>query len=120
MATSEYPKPVVPPRNEAAATTRAPASRSIPRSGPAGRRLGEEERRRQNDIQGQQHQSLEPGRLALASDVAGDGTTTATILAQAIYREGLKNVAAGANPMDLKRGISLISGKIQGISSQSR
>ncbi len=39
------------------------------------------------------------------SDVAGDGTTTATILAQAIYREGVKNVAAGANPMDLKRGI---------------
>jgi chaperonin GroEL len=39
------------------------------------------------------------------SDVAGDGTTTATILAQAIFREGVKNVAAGANPMGLKRGI---------------
>jgi chaperonin GroEL len=39
------------------------------------------------------------------SDVAGDGTTTATILAQAIYREGSRNVTAGANPMDLKRGI---------------
>ena len=39
------------------------------------------------------------------SDVAGDGTTTATVLAQAIYREGLKNVTAGANPMDLQRGI---------------
>jgi len=39
------------------------------------------------------------------SDVAGDGTTTATVLAQAIFREGLKNVAAGANPMGLKRGI---------------
>jgi len=39
------------------------------------------------------------------SDVAGDGTTTATVLAQAIYREGVKNVAAGANPMALKRGI---------------
>jgi chaperonin GroEL len=39
------------------------------------------------------------------SDVAGDGTTTATVLAQAIYREGAKLVAAGANPMDLKRGI---------------
>ena len=39
------------------------------------------------------------------SDLAGDGTTTATILAQAIFREGIKNVAAGANPMDLKRGI---------------
>ena len=39
------------------------------------------------------------------NDVAGDGTTTATVLAQAIIREGLKNVAAGANPMDLKRGI---------------
>ncbi|MDF2577878.1 MAG: groEL-C [Chlamydiales bacterium] len=39
------------------------------------------------------------------ADKAGDGTTTATILARAIYKEGLKNVAAGANPMDLKRGI---------------
>ena len=39
------------------------------------------------------------------SDVAGDGTTTATILAQSIYREGLKNVAAGHNPMALKRGV---------------
>src|SRR5437764_7819363 len=39
------------------------------------------------------------------SDVAGDGTTTATILAQAIYREGSKNVTAGANPMAVKRGI---------------
>src|SRR6187455_672319 len=41
------------------------------------------------------------------SDVAGDGTTTATVLAQAIYREGSKNVTAGANPMALKRGIEL-------------
>ena len=39
------------------------------------------------------------------SDTAGDGTTTATVLAQAIYREGAKNVVAGANPMELKRGI---------------
>ncbi|GKS57755.1 60 kDa chaperonin [Nitrospira sp.] len=39
------------------------------------------------------------------SDVAGDGTTTATVLAQAIYREGAKNLTAGANPMDLKRGV---------------
>ena len=39
------------------------------------------------------------------SDLAGDGTTTATVLAQAIYREGVKHVVAGANPMDIKRGI---------------
>ncbi|MGZ8830084.1 MAG: chaperonin GroEL, partial [Thermoanaerobaculia bacterium] len=39
------------------------------------------------------------------SDTAGDGTTTATVLAQAIYREGIKNVTAGANPMELKKGI---------------
>src|SRR5881275_1439713 len=39
------------------------------------------------------------------SDLAGDGTTTATVLAQAIFREGLKSVTAGANPMSLKRGI---------------
>jgi chaperonin GroEL len=46
------------------------------------------------------------------SDVAGDGTTTATVLAQAIYREGLKNVTAGANPMDLKRGIDTAITKV--------
>lgn len=46
------------------------------------------------------------------SDVAGDGTTTATVLAQALVREGLKNVTAGANPMDLKRGIDLAVGTI--------
>ena len=46
------------------------------------------------------------------SDVAGDGTTTATVLAQAIYREGLKNVTAGANPMDLKRGIDVAVKKV--------
>jgi len=45
------------------------------------------------------------------SDTAGDGTTTATVLAQAIYREGSKVVAAGANPMDVKRGIDLASKK---------
>src|SRR5213075_3371492 len=39
------------------------------------------------------------------SDVAGDGTTTATVLAQAIYREGIKSVTAGSNPMEIKRGI---------------
>jgi chaperonin GroEL len=45
------------------------------------------------------------------SDVAGDGTTTATVLAQAIYREGLKMVTAGHNPMDLKRGIDRRRGR---------
>ncbi|MEN0043519.1 MAG: chaperonin GroEL [Pseudomonadota bacterium] len=48
------------------------------------------------------------------SDVAGDGTTTATVLAQAILREGLKAVAAGMNPMDLKRGIDKAAGKLVG------
>ncbi len=56
------------------------------------------------------------------SDVAGDGTTTATILAQSIYREGLKNVAAGHNPMALKRGIEKAVNKvvdsIQGLSKE--
>ncbi|MCD6233652.1 MAG: chaperonin GroEL [Candidatus Marinimicrobia bacterium] len=46
------------------------------------------------------------------SDVAGDGTTTATVLAQAIIDEGLKNVTAGANPMELKRGIDLAAAKV--------
>ena len=46
------------------------------------------------------------------SDVAGDGTTTATLLTEAIYREGLKNVTAGANPMSLKRGIDTATGVV--------
>ena len=46
------------------------------------------------------------------NDVAGDGTTTATVLAQAIVREGMKSVAAGMNPMDLKRGIDLATAKV--------
>jgi chaperonin GroEL len=48
------------------------------------------------------------------SDVAGDGTTTATVLAQSIFREGLKNVAAGSNPMELKRGIDMAVEKMVG------
>src|SRR5205807_9433121 len=48
---------------------------------------------------------LVPEVASKTSDVAGDGTTTATVLAQAIFREGVKNITAGANPMDLKRGI---------------
>src|SRR6266571_82987 len=46
------------------------------------------------------------------SDMAGDGTTTATVLAQAIVKEGIKLVAAGMNPMDLKRGIDLAVGEV--------
>ncbi|WP_438730270.1 chaperonin GroEL [Parasphingorhabdus sp. DH2-15] len=46
------------------------------------------------------------------NDIAGDGTTTATVLAQAIVREGMKSVAAGMNPMDLKRGIDLAVSKV--------
>ena len=48
------------------------------------------------------------------NDIAGDGTTTATVLAQAIFREGLKSVAAGMNPMDLKRGIDLAVNAVVG------
>ncbi|MEK7263448.1 MAG: chaperonin GroEL [Bacteroidota bacterium] len=55
------------------------------------------------------------------SDVAGDGTTTATVLAQAIVREGFKNVTAGANPMDLKRGIDAAVRKVvQGLQELSQ
>jgi len=55
------------------------------------------------------------------NDVAGDGTTTATVLAQAIVREGLKNVAAGANPMALKRGIeSAVEQVVEHLKSQSK
>src|SRR6187455_3112219 len=55
------------------------------------------------------------------NDVAGDGTTTATVLAQAIVREGLKNVAAGANPMALKRGIERsVDAVVEDLKSQSK
>ncbi len=55
------------------------------------------------------------------NDEAGDGTTTATVLAQAIVKEGLKQVAAGLNPMDLKRGIDLATAKVvEGIVASSR
>ena len=55
------------------------------------------------------------------NDVAGDGTTTATVLAQAIVREGLKNVSAGANPMGLKRGIeSAVEAIVENLKTQSR
>nr|WP_315026353.1 chaperonin GroEL [uncultured Chryseobacterium sp.] len=55
------------------------------------------------------------------NDIAGDGTTTATVLAQAIVREGLKNVAAGANPMDLKRGIDkAVTVVVENLKSQSK
>ena len=55
------------------------------------------------------------------NDVAGDGTTTATVLAQAIVRQGLKNVAAGANPLGLKRGIEIaVDQVVEHIKSQSK
>jgi chaperonin GroEL len=55
------------------------------------------------------------------NDVAGDGTTTATVLAQALVREGLRNVAAGANPMSLKRGIeAAVAAAVESIRNQSR
>ncbi|MBX2916185.1 MAG: chaperonin GroEL [Cyclobacteriaceae bacterium] len=55
------------------------------------------------------------------ADAAGDGTTTATVLAQAIYAHGIKNVAAGANPMDLKRGIDkAVEAVVENLSKQSK
>jgi chaperonin GroEL len=55
------------------------------------------------------------------SDVAGDGTTTATVLAQAIYREGAKNVTAGANPMSIKRGITrAVEAMVASLEAQSK
>ncbi len=55
------------------------------------------------------------------SDIAGDGTTTATVLAEAIYREGLKNVTAGANPMSLKRGVDAAVARIvESLKKQSK
>src|ERR1700694_4185958 len=55
------------------------------------------------------------------NDVAGDGTTTATVLAQALVHEGLRNVAAGANPMSLKRGIdAAVAAVVEAIRSQAK
>src|SRR5574339_739667 len=56
-----------------------------------------------------------------SSDLAGDGTTTATVLAQAIVREGAKSVAAGMNPMDLKRGIDrAVAAVVEELKTQSK
>ena len=56
-----------------------------------------------------------------SADIAGDGTTTATVLAQAIVREGCKSVAAGMNPMDLKRGIDMaVAAVIEDIKKRSK
>src|SRR5215216_2744628 len=61
------------------------------------------------------------GAPTITNDGAGDGTTTATVLAQAIVREGLKNVAAGANPMGLKRGIErAVEAVVENLKSQSK
>ena len=61
------------------------------------------------------------GVATRTQDHAGDGTTTATVLAQAIVREGMKSVAAGANPMDLKRGIDLAVARVSGeLTARSR
>src|SRR5438045_4679038 len=55
------------------------------------------------------------------SDIAGDGTTTATVLAQAIYREGAKNVTAGTNPMAIKRGIAqAVDAMVVALKAQSK
>ena len=55
------------------------------------------------------------------SDIAGDGTTTATVMAEAIYREGMKNVAAGFNPMNLKRGIDIaVETVVEGLKKMSK
>ena len=55
------------------------------------------------------------------NDVAGDGTTTATLLAQAIIREGMKNLAAGANPIILRKGINLaVNAALEGIARESK
>ena len=55
------------------------------------------------------------------NDIAGDGTTTATVLAQALVHEGMKNVAAGANPMDVKRGMQkAVSAAVEAVKSHSQ
>src|SRR5213596_2719844 len=55
------------------------------------------------------------------NDIAGDGTTTATVLAQALVKEGLRNVAAGANPMTLKRGIDkAVDAAVESIAKQAK
>src|SRR5215510_2531382 len=61
------------------------------------------------------------GAPTITNDGAGDGTTTATVLAQALVREGLRNVAAGANPMGLKRGIEkAVAAAVEAVKSQAK
>src|SRR4026208_558205 len=71
-------------------------------------------------FQNQGAQLVREGATA-TNDVAGDGTTTATVLAQAIVRTGLKNVAAGANPLSLKKGIETAVDQVtENLKSQSK
>src|SRR5258706_13002048 len=73
------------------------------------------------DVFGNQGAQLVREVATATNDVAGDGTTTATVLAQAIVREGLKNVAAGANPMGLKRGIeAAVTAVVENLKTQSK
>src|SRR3979409_1286687 len=73
------------------------------------------------DVFENQGAQLVRGVATATNDVAGDGTTTATVLAQAIVRQGLKNVAAGANPLALKRGIEKAAAQVrENIRTQSK
>src|ERR1044072_8803553 len=73
------------------------------------------------DVFENQGAQLVRGVPTATNDVAGDGTTTATLLAQAIVREGLKNVSAGANPMALKRGIEYaVEAVVEDLKGQSK
>jgi chaperonin GroES len=91
-----HPRPQGPQRRHRQ-EVRRPDRHQGRRDGREGDRAGRPDREHgRPDGEGSGHQDV---------DLAGDGTTTATVLAQAIFREGLKNVTAGANPMALKRGI---------------
>src|SRR5207237_10738 len=73
------------------------------------------------DVCENQGAQLGRGGATATNDVAGDGTTTATVLAQAIVRQGLKNVAAGANPLALKRGIEqAVDAVVENIGKQAK
>jgi chaperonin GroEL len=105
--------------------TLGPKGRNVvlERSSAPHRDQGRRVRRQGNRTQGQAAEHGRPaGEVASkTNDNAGDGTTTATVLAQAIVREGFKYVAAGLNPMDLKRGIDkAVAALVEELKKQSK
>ena len=109
---------------DAVKVTLGPKGRNVVMEKSFGARISGRRNRRQGDRalrQVREHGRADAARGRVkTSDEAGDGTTTATVLAQAIVKEGYKAVTAGMNPMDLKRGIDAVGAVVEDIKKRSK